>query len=224
MNNWESLCDTYKFLNELDTNIKSIIKESLIVKKFNIDDSLINEGEQCLGFSLILEGTIRVYKISDKSKEVTLYKLSKGDTCYLSMSCMLSNKAYPAFAEVVDTAKIAFIPNSIFSTYVYNNLEFQKYLVKNLFDKYSNLIELLEEIAFDRMDSRVAKYLINISKSTNNSNYIYLTQEKISQELGTSREVITRILTDFKNKNIITSQRGKITILCRDKLEAISNL
>lgn len=224
MNNWKELCDTYTFLNELDNNVESIVKSSLIVKDFDINTALMNEGSQCLGFSLILSGTIRVYRISDKGKEVTLYKLSKGDTCYLSMSCMLSNKVYPAFAEVVETAKIVFIPNTVFNTYIYDSLDFQKYMVKNLFTKYSDLIGLLEEIAFERMDSRIAKYLINVSKSTNNSNYIYLTQEKIAQELGTSREVVTRILTDFKNKDIITSQRGKITILDKNKLQSISNL
>lgn len=224
MNNWKLLCDTYTFLNALDSDIKSIIRDSLIIKSFDIDESLIREGDQCIGFSLILEGSIRVYRISDKGKEVTLYKLSKGDTCYLSMSCIISDKSYPAFAEVVESATIAFIPLSLFNKYIYNNLEFQKYLVKNLFGKYHDLINLLEEITFERMDSRIAKYLINISKSTNNSDYIYLTQEKIAQELGTSREVVTRILTDFKNKEMITSSRGKITIINKNKLESISNL
>ena len=86
------------------------------------------------------------------------------------------------------------------------------------------VINLLEEIAFERMDVRVSKYLLDISKRTNNSDYLYLTQEKIAQELGTSREVITRLLTDFKNKDIITSQRGKITIINRDKLIHLSQL
>lgn len=223
MNNWKLLCNTYGFLNDLSLEAQELIKSSLIVKNFDVDESLIREGEQCLGFSLILDGVIRVYRISDKGKEVTLYRLSKGDTCYLSMSCMISDKSYPAFAEVVEPAKIAFIPMSLFNNYIYNNLDFQKYLVKNLFGKYYGLINLLEEITFERMDSRIAKYLINTSSLTNNSNYIYLTQEKIAQELGTSREVVTRILTDFKNKDLIKAQRGKITIIDRDTLESMSN-
>lgn len=224
MNNWKLLCNTYEFLNSLNLHEQEMIKSSLMVKSFDVYESLIREGEQCVGFSLILEGVIRVYRISDKGKEVTLYRLSKGDTCYLSMSCMISDKSYPAFAEVVEPTKIAFIPMSLFNTYIYNNLEFQKYLVRNLFGKYYGLINLLEEITFDRMDSRIAKYLISTSNLTNNSDYLYLTQEKIAQELGTSREVVTRILTDFKNKDLIKAQRGKITIIDRDKLESMSNL
>lgn len=224
MNNWKLLCNTYEFLNSLNLHEQEMIKSSLMVKSFDVYESLIREGEQCVGFSLILDGVIRVYRISDKGKEVTLYRLSKGDTCYLSMSCMISDKSYPAFAEVVEPTKIAFIPMSLFNTYIYNNLEFQKYLVRNLFGKYYGLINLLEEITFDRMDSRIAKYLISTSNLTNNSDYLYLTQEKIAQELGTSREVVTRILTDFKNKDLIKAQRGKITIIDRDKLESMSNL
>ncbi|MGL5718156.1 MAG: Crp/Fnr family transcriptional regulator [Paraclostridium sp.] len=224
MENWKLLCESYPFLNELDYDSIQIIKQSLIIKDFDMDFAILNEGEQCLGFSLILKGIIRVYRISEKGKEVTLYKLSKGDTCYLSMSCMLSNKSYPAFAEVVESTKIAFIPNSIFKKYIYDTLGFQKYMVSNLFEKYTEIIKLLEEVAFDRMDSRIAKYLLVTSKETNNSAYIYLTQEKISNDLGTSREVVSRILSDFKNKEIISSSRGKITIINKDKLESISTL
>lgn len=221
---FKELCDTYSFINKLDEPIKNLIESRLVVESFDINSEIIARGEQCRGFSLILKGSIRVYKISDKGKEVTLYKLSSGDTCYLSMSCMLSNEVFPAFAEVIEPTKIIFIPNDIFNKYIYNTLDFQKYMVSNLFTKYTEVINLLEEIAFERMDVRVSKYLLDISKRTNNSDYLYLTQEKIAQELGTSREVITRLLTDFKNKDIITSQRGKITIINRDKLIHLSQL
>lgn len=221
---FKELCDTYSFINNLDQSIKNLIESRLIVENFNINSQIISRGEQCRGFSLILKGSIRVYKISDKGKEVTLYKLSSGDTCYLSISCMLSNEAFPAFAEVIEPTKIIFIPTDLFNKYIYNTLDFQKYMVSNLFNKYTEVINLLEEIAFERMDVRVSKYLLDISKRTNNSDYLYLTQEKIAQELGSSREVITRILTDFKNKDIITSKRGKITIIDRDKLIHLSQL
>lgn len=224
MSVFNKLCNTYSFIDNLDESLKNILKSRLVVEKFDSNYQIMAKGDQCRGFSLILDGTIRVYKISDKGKEVTLYKLSSGDTCYLSISCMLTNEAYPAFAEVLEQTSIVFIPNDIFNEYIYNTLDFQKYMVNNLFIKYTEVINLLEEIAFERMDVRISKYLIDISKQTNNSNFLYLTQERISQELGTSREVVSRILTDFKNKDIITTQRGKITILNRDKLNHISQL
>lgn len=221
---FNKLCNTYSFIDNLDESIKSILKSSLVVENFDSNYQIMAKGGQCRGFSLILEGTIRVYKISDKGKEVTLYKLSSGDTCYLSISCILTNETYPAFAEVVDKTKIVFIPNDIFNKYIYNSLNFQKYMVNNLFTKYTEVINLLEEITFDSMDVRISKYLIDASRKINNSNFLYLTQERISQELGTSREVVTRILMDFKNKDIITTQRGKITIINREKLNYISQL
>lgn len=137
---------------------------------------------------------------------------------------MITNSYYPAFAEVMEPTTIVFIPTDIFQRYIYNTLDFQKYMVSNLFQKYKDVIKVLEEIAFERMDVRVSKYLLELSQNINNSNYLYLTQERIAQELGTSREVITRILTDFKNKEIISTQRGKITIIDRDKLNHISKL
>lgn len=224
MNIWNDLINLYPFLDVLESDTKELIKNSLIIKNFKSDYTLIHEGASCLGFSLILNGVIRVYKLSDKGREATLYKLESGDTCYLSMSCMLSNESYPAFAEVLEPTKIAFIPSSIFNKYIYNTLNFQKYMFKNLYSKFNEVVGVLEEIAFERIDVRIAKYLLLTSQKTNNSKFIYITQEKIAQELGTSREVVSRILTDFKNKDILTAKRGKITILDFDNLKSFSTL
>ncbi|MCR8744096.1 Crp/Fnr family transcriptional regulator [Romboutsia lituseburensis] len=224
MSVWSELIELYPFLDRLDEKSQNIIKNSLIVKDFNEGYTLIHEGASCLGFSLIIKGSIRVYKLSDKGREATLYKLNAGDTCYLSMSCMLSEDSYPAFAEVLEQSTIIFIPSNIFNEFVYNTLDFQKYIFKNLYSKFNDVLGVLEEIAFERIDVRIAKYLLLISEKTNNSKFIYLTQEKIAQELGTSREVVSRMLTDFKNKDMITSQRGKITILDFEKLQSISSL
>lgn len=224
MNHWNELIYIYPFLNTLDEETKSIIKNSLIIREFDSDYTLIYESSSCLGFSLIIIGSIRVYKLSDKGREVTLYKLEKGDTCYLSMSCMLTNKHFPAFAEVIEPTVITFIPSSIFNKYIYNTLEFQKYIFENLYTKFNNVLKVLEELAFESVDIRIAKYLLLISQKDNSSKYLYLTQEKIAQELGTSREVVSRILTDFKNKGILISSRGKISILDFDKLNNIAKL
>lgn len=221
---FKELCNTYSFIDKLDHSTKKLIESRLIIEDFDTNSEIIARGEQCKGFSLILKGIVRVYKISDKGKEVTLYRLSSGDTCYLSISCMLSNEAFPAFTEAMESTKIVFIPMDLFNRYIYNTIDFQKYMVSNLFNKYTEVIDLLEEIAFERMDVRVAKYLLDVSKRTNNSDFLYLTQEKIAQELGSSREVITRLLIDFKNKDIISTQRGKITIINRDKLIHLSQL
>lgn len=221
---FKELCNIYSFIDKLDHSTKKLIESRLIIEDFNSNSEIIARGEQCKGFSLILKGIVRVYKISDKGKEVTLYRLSSGDTCYLSISCMLSNEAFPAFTEAMEPTKIVFIPIELFNRYIYNTIDFQKYMVSNLFNKYTEVINLLEEIAFERMDVRVSKYLLDVSKRTNNSDFLYLTQEKIAQELGTSREVITRLLIDFKNKDIISTQRGKITIINRDKLTYLSQL
>ena len=224
MSSFDDLALIYPFLNTLDDETKQIVNSSLIIKNFDIDYTLMNEGASCLGFSLIIKGAIRVYKLSNKGREVTLYKLSLGDTCYLSMSCILNNKSYPAFAEIIEPTTIAFIPINIFNKYIYNTLEFQKYMFNNLYSKFNEVVNVLEEVAFESVDARIAKYLLSTSKNLNNSKFLYLTQEKIAQEVGTSREVVSRMITDFKNKKILTSQRGKITILNFEKLNSIAKL
>lgn len=201
---FNKIIEDYSFLKNLDENTKYIIINSLITKKFDMGYTLIKEGQACAGFSFI--------------------KLSNGDTCYLSMSCLISDELYPAYAEVTNPVEIAFIPTSIFNKYIYNTIDFQKYLFENLYSKFNSVLNVLEEVAFLNIDTRIAKYFINISKEANNTKFLYLTHEKIAKEVGTSREVVSRMLTNFKNKDIISIQRGKITVLDFKKLNSIANL
>ena len=180
------------------------------------------EGDFCQHLPLVISGSVRVYKIGETGREITLYHLEPGDSCIMTASCILSQKEFPAFA-VTETEVEAFtIPAHNLREWVKQNTVWQDYIFGLLSQRLSNVIEIVEEVAFQRMDCRIASYLLKIGD--NNAENIPITHEEIAQELGTSREVVSRILKTFEQQGLLHLSRGKIQLQNRQKLERVAKL
>ena len=190
-------------------------KVSLSKKQF-----ICLEGDFCQHLPLIISGSVRVYKIGETGREITLYHLEKGDSCIMTASCIMSQKEFPAFA-VTETEVVAFtIPANNLREWVKHNPIWQDYIFGLLSQRLANVIEIVEEVAFRRMDSRIASYLVKIGD--NNAETIQITHEEIAQELGTSREVVSRILKTFEKQRLLCLSRGKIQLKNWEELEKIA--
>lgn len=168
------------------------------------------EGDFCQHLPLIISGSVRVYKIGETGREITLYYLEPGDSCILTASCIMSQNKFPAFA-VTETEVEAFtIPANIIRDWVKHNFIWQDYIFGLLSQRLANVIEIVEQVAFRRMDCRIASYLVK--NGDNSLKTIQITHEKIAQELGTSREVVSRILKTFEKEGLLHLSRGKIQL------------
>lgn len=206
------LFESYPFLRELDNDILEKLFERIIVNKYEMGYSLFNNKQTCTGFSFILDGTIRVYRIGDDGKEITLYRLKKGDNCFNTILCVLTESDINSFAEVEENAVIALIPMDFFRKYILDNPSFLKYIFKNLYKKFDDVIGGLEKITFDSIESRLINYFKERMSNTNGSKIIYTTHEKIASDIGTSREVVSRSLKVLEKKDVLELGRGKIKI------------
>ena len=215
------LAKDYEFLNALSDEAKAIIKQQLRINDYKPGYKLINSGQACLGFSFILKGVLRVYRINDEGREVTLYKLKHGDSCFLTTLCILSEEENYAFVEVEEDATLAFIPIDIFKKYILEDQAYLKYIFKNLYGKFDHVINKLENITFDSIEKRIIQYLKQSVKKTSGKAVIYTTHEKIAVDIGSSREVVSRTLKSLEKSGIIELSRGKIKILDVSSLEMI---
>lgn len=180
------------------------------------------EGDVCHHLPLVISGSVRVYKIAESGREITLYHLQKGDSCIMTASCIISQKVFPAFA-IAETEVEAFaIPANSLRTWVTHNNIWQEYIFGLLSQRLANVIEIIEEVAFRRMDSRIASYLLNNVNSKIKT--VQITHEAIAQELGSSREVVSRILKTFEQQELLSLSRGKIKLHNWEKLEKIAQL
>lgn len=207
------LAGDYEFLNALDEKAKEAISHHLRINDYEAGYKLINSGQACLGFSFILKGILRVYRINDEGREVTLYKLKQGDSCFLTTLCILSDEENYAFVEVEEDATLAFIPMEIFKEYILEDKAYLKYIFKNLYGKFDHVINALEKITFDSIEKRIIHYLKQAAKKTSGIAIIYTTHEKIAIDIGSSREVVSRTLKNLEKSGIIELARGKIKIL-----------
>jgi len=174
------------------------------------------EGDACHSLALLLSGTVRVFKTGENGREITLYRFGAGEGCILTASCIMSGGDFPAIAEVEQESEAVIIPASILKNWVHRYEIWREFVLGLLAQRLSNVIATVEEIAFRRMDARLAEWLL--SNKGQQSSVIQTTHHKIAEELGTAREVISRLLKDFEMEGSIQLSRGEIKIHAPDKL------
>ncbi len=175
------------------------------------------EGDRVDGIALLLSGVVRVYKIGETGREITLYRFGPGGSCILTANAILSDKSFPAIATVEQDAEAVMIPSETFRDWTRRYDLWREFVFDLLSQRLSSVMEIVDEVAFRRMDVRVASLLLNQAKV---QNPMRITHQQIAAELGSSREVISRILEDFSAANIIRSGRGVIEILDFESLKS----
>ncbi len=171
------------------------------------------EGEYYPFISLILSGTLRVSKIGENGREIILYRVNQGESCILLISSALSNQPYAAIAYVEEDVEIINIPITIYQQEI-ANVELVRTFTYQLYNKrIGGMMSLIEEIVFNKMDKRIAEFLIQHS---NDDPTIEITHETLAIELRSAREVVSRVLKEFEKKGYVTLKRGKIVIHSRN--------
>ena len=167
------------------------------------------EGDSCSAIAFVLSGEVRVYKVGQTGREITLYEIGPGETCILNASCILSGQNYPANAVTSTATELLLIPSEAFRRMVGAHEEIRDFVFTLLSRRLSGVMELVEEVAFGRMDERLRDYLVERSADDR----LEATHQKIANDLGTSREVVSRILKEFERQGIVRLSRNEIALL-----------
>jgi CRP/FNR family transcriptional regulator len=170
---------------------------------------IYTEGDACSAIAFVLSGEIRVYKIGETGREITLYEIGPGETCILNASCILAHTSYPANAVAVSDVDVLLVPSAAFRRLVSGNETMREFVFRLLSQRLSLVMELVEEVAFGRLDQRLMDYLVEKSEN----HILETTHQKIANDLGTSREVVSRMLKDFERKQLVKVSRNSITLL-----------
>jgi CRP/FNR family transcriptional regulator len=174
------------------------------------------EGDHIDAIALLLSGVVRVYKISETGREITLYRFGNGESCILTANAILSQKNFPAIATVEKEAEAVMIPSNTFRDWVRHYDLWREFVFELLSQRLSSVMEIVEEVAFRRMDTRLATLLMGLGQR---SYTIQSTHQQLAAELGSSREVISRILEDFSAEGLLEVSRGTIKILDWEALQ-----
>lgn len=215
--------DWRQVLPELNASADELTKE--LLDSSNIieaaaSQTVFHQGDTCKNYLIILEGRVKVISRAENGREIVLYRLAQGDTCVLTTSCLFGKKNYPA-EGVSETALTALaIPSDRFSQAIQKSTAFREMVFSAFSAHLSELITLVEEIAFGRIESRLARHLIDHRDADDT---LTSTHQNIATELGSAREVISRQLKEMESKGHIKLNRGQIRIIDISALQEACN-
>lgn len=172
---------------------------------------IYEEGFPCEMVPFLIKGQVRVYKIAETGREITLYRVQSGQTCVLSSSCGLSGTNYPAIAEAEEEVELLAVPVREYTRLTSHYPELQRFVNRTLSERLAELMLVVEEVAFRRVDLRLAEHLVE-SCSTSDEDHLTITHAQLAVELGTAREVVSRILKDFERQGMVRLGRGEIFV------------
>lgn len=204
----DGLMSDYPFLKMLDEEALAIIERNLVQKKVQAGELLINGEEACWGFSFIKSGVLRVYRLNDEGREVTLYRLRKGDSCFMTVICALTQSKTHAYVRVEEDSELVILPMLLFEKYLMNHPVYLQFVFKNLYEKFLSVIQVVENVTFNSIEQRVIDYLQQLSRG----GLLYRTHEQIAFDIGSTREVVSRTLKSLERKGMVKLERGKILI------------
>ena len=208
--------------DKLNTCQKNRILDGLTARQVKKGTILHNGSMDCTGLLLVRSGQLRAFILSDEGREITIYRLFDRDLCLFSASCMVHSIQFEMTVEAEKDTELWLIPTEIYQSIMKESAPVANYTNELMASRFSDVMWLLEQIMWRSLDKRVAAFLLEES-SINETSELKITHEAIANHLGSHREVITRMLHYFQNEKMVRLSRGTVTILNKEKLEALQD-
>ncbi len=204
----------------LDNDLKNIFKLSreIVVPR---GVQLFRESDPCQMIMWLLEGTVRVFKHSPEGREITLYRVHPGDLCVLSLQCLFTKQGFPAEAQSEEQIIGIALTREALDAAIDHSPPFRRYILSLLSRRMSEMIGLISAISFNKLDLRLACLLGQLFERSGGTP-LKITHIQIARELGTTREMVSRILKEFENKGCIRLRRGEIHLVSEEELQWFS--
>lgn len=174
----------------------------------NIPDNLL----------LLLDGTVRVSQTSEKGREIVLYRVEAGQSCVLTTACLLAHEAYAAEGVAETDIRAVSIPRAVFDELLTVSGQFRDFVFAAYARRITDLFRVIDDVAFGKIDVRLAERLIDLAGESGD---LKVTHQQLATELGTAREVISRILSEFQRRGLIEQARGEVRLTGRAGLETL---
>jgi CRP/FNR family transcriptional regulator len=179
---------------------------------------LFSPGAPCTGFPLVIDGAVRVGKTTPNGREILLYRVQTGESCILSSGCLLGHSQYSANGVAETEVTLFHIPAPLFQELLLAVPPFREFVFGMLGARLAEVMELVEEVAFHRVDERLARLLVHRGPVLNASH------QAIADELGSAREVVSRLLGSFEHRGWVQLGRERVTVTDPKALAALGAL
>jgi CRP/FNR family transcriptional regulator, anaerobic regulatory protein len=171
---------------------------------------IFGSGQSPANFLLLLDGSIRVQQVSENGREIVLYRVSAGESCALTTACLMGHDQYQGEGIAETPIEAVAIPRETFDELIAISPVFRQFVFNAFSARITDLFRVIDEIAFARMDVRLAQKLLQLK---NAKGEIEATHQQLAVELGTAREVVSRQLNEFARRGWVKSGRGVIAVV-----------
>ncbi len=216
-----NLHEIFPLWQTLSTEQQRLLDAAAMQKKFG-KGSFVRHGQNdCMGLCLVRDGQLRVFIISDTGKEITLYRLFAWDVCLFSASCVMKNINFDIHIQAEKDTEVFVVPAGIYEELMKTSLPVADYTNQLMASRFSDVMWVMEKVLFASFDSRLAGFLLEMSV-IEESGTLSVTHDEIARNLGTAREVVTKMLNYLAGEGMVELKRGKVTLLDEEKLRALA--
>jgi len=212
------LLQHYPMLRELPAAELDSLLAAASVMRIPAGTVVFDENQPCQGFPLLLSGSIRVIKAAPSGRELQLYRVGSGESCIITSGCLLGHTRYQARGIAEHGLEMILLPAASFHGLLGKYETFRSYVFHLFSDRLTDLMQLVSAVAFQKLDQRLAALLANKPGS------IHTTHQALADELGSVREIVSRLLKGFADQGWVKLGREHIEIVNAAALKKFSEL
>ena len=201
-----SLIDLYPVLQDLPATLRERLLAESQPMTVPAGTVLFDEHQPCQGFPFVLAGSVRVVKLAANGRELPLYKVLPGESCIITSSCLLGHADYNARGVTENETTLVLLPRALFDKML-GETPFRDFVFDLFAERISELMQLVEEVAFRKLDQRLANLLLGKGRQ------LHTTHQQLADELGSVREMVSRLLKGFADQGMVRLGREQIEIL-----------
>jgi CRP/FNR family transcriptional regulator len=211
------LLERYPALRTLpDAEVERLLDEGA-VRELPAGTVIFDEAQPCMGFPFVLAGSIGISKLSDAGREIELYRVGAGDSCILSSSCLLGNVDYNARATALEDVRVFILPRPTFERLMSMSDPFRRYVFQLFAERMGSLMQTVEAVAFRKLDQRLASLLLSRGP------HVRATHQQLADELGSVREIVTRLVRSLADRGLVRTGREHIEVLDAEGLRRFAS-
>lgn len=198
----------HSILDVLSDTLRRETFEKVRAIRFPPGQILFSAGQPCQGLPLVMGGRVKVQMTGVSGHSIVLYRMEADDICTLSIGCLMTGRAYRAEAVVEEETEALMLPRGVFDRLMDQSAGFRLGIMESYGRRLDDLMLLVEEVAFRRMDKRLEEWLLNRAAR----GAVVITHQELAVELGTAREVVSRLLKELERRDMVRLSRGRIEV------------
>ncbi|MFA4970242.1 MAG: Crp/Fnr family transcriptional regulator [Sulfuritalea sp.] len=215
--NTEALVGLYPVLAKLPAGLLRRVCDTMQTLSIPSGTAVFDEHQPCRGFPFVLDGAIRVVKVSAGGRELPLYRVRAGESCIITSSCLLGHADYNARGVSEGQTTLALLPRQLFDEMLAEPA-FRDFVFSLFSERVAELMQLVEEVAFRKLDQRLAALLLGKGR------VVHATHQQLADELGSVREMVSRLLKGFAEQGLVRLGREQVEVLDAAGLREVASV